>query len=81
MTGKSNLLELIKSFDIREHDSGPIHIIMSAVIIGLFLNVLFYSQKIDVTYLWPAMFVVLYFSYLLAVKCFYDWMFPSRRDV
>ncbi len=77
---KSSLLGLVRFFDIREPVSGPVHIIMSAVIISLFLNVLFDSQKIDAPYVWPAMFVVLYFSYLLAAKYFYDWMFPSRWD-
>ena len=79
-TSKSNLLKPAKFFDTRSRGGVLVHAIVSAAIIGQSLKMFLDSQKNDAPYVGLAIVFALYFSYLLSVKRFYDWILPSRRD-
>ena len=81
-TGKSNLRELAEFFDIRNTTTGLlIHAIIATAIFGYFLMEFFDSPNPENQVIMGlAIGFVLFASYLLAVKYFYNWILPSRSD-
>ena len=83
-TGKSDLIELAEFLDLRNSAIGIfIHSAIATLVCVYCIMVFQGSPKIETQYMLAvelAIFGVLYFSYLLAVKHFYDWILPSRRD-